>query len=73
MSYKMGTKVRLVKAWRVYSVGAVLEQGFAVDLETLVRGGIAVRVDEVETPGRPAKLAAKAAKKISEGAKRLFS
>lgn len=70
--YKLGTKIRLVKSWRSYSVGAVLEQGFEVDLEGLVRAGIAVRVDEVETPGRPARLAGKAARKIADGAKRMF-
>ena len=65
MSYKMGTKVRLVKAWRTYVVGAVLEQGVHVDLEQLVRGGIAVRVDEAEPGGRPAAFVRKAARKVA--------
>ena len=41
MSYPLGTKVRLIQPWRAYSVGAVLEQGFEVDLEELVRLGFA--------------------------------
>lgn len=72
MSFALGTKIRLTAPWRAYSEGAVLEQGFAVDLETLVRAGIAVRVDEAESPARPAKLGAKAARKIAEASKRLF-
>lgn len=73
MSFPLGTKVKLTKPWRTYSAGAVLEQGFAADLEHLVKMGLASRIDEAETPGRPAKLAAKAARKIAEGSKRLFS
>ena len=73
MSLPLGTKVRLTRPWRTYSKGTVLEQGFAADLEALVKAGLAVLATEVENPGRPAKLSAKAAKKISEGTKRLFS
>jgi hypothetical protein len=29
---KLGTKVKLLKPWRAYSAGTVLEQGFEVDL-----------------------------------------
>jgi hypothetical protein len=72
MSYPQGTKVRLVESWRAYSAGKVLEQGFYADMETLVKAGIAVRVDEIEEPSRPAKLAGKAAKKIADVAKGLF-
>lgn len=72
MSYPTGTKVRLVKPWRVYSAGAVLEQGFYADLEMLVQAGIAERIDEAAEPARPGKLAAKAAKKIADTTKNLF-
>lgn len=73
MSFPQGTKVKLVRPWRTYSAGAVLEQGFMADLEQLVRLGLAVKLEEAETPGRPGRLSAKAARKISEGTKRLFS
>jgi hypothetical protein len=66
MSYALGTKVRLVKPWRAYGAGFVMEQGFEVDLETLVRGGMAELV-EPAAPARPAKLAARAVKKIADG------
>lgn len=44
MSFPLGTKVRLVQSWRTYSAGAVLEQGYHVDLESLVRMGVAEEV-----------------------------
>lgn len=69
MSYPLGKKVRLTQAWRAYSKGAELEQGFHVDLETLVKAGFA---EEIETPARPAKMSRKAADKIVAGAKQLF-
>lgn len=72
MSYPLGTKVKLVQSWRSYSAGAVLEQGFYVDMESLVKSGIAVKLDEAEDPARPAKLGAKAAKKIADGIKGLL-
>lgn len=72
MSYALGTKVKLVQSWRSYSAGAVLEQGFYADMESLVRAGIAVRLDEAEDPARPAKLGARAAKKIADAASGLF-
>lgn len=72
MSYPQGTKVRLVESWRAYSAGTVLEQGFYADMETLVKAGIAVRVDEIEEPSRPAKLAGKAVRKIADATKNLF-
>lgn len=72
MSYLLGTKVKLTQSWRAYSAGDVLEQGYYADLESLVMAGMAVKLEEAEEPGRPAKLAAKAAKKIAEGTKRLF-
>lgn len=72
MSYDLGTKVRLTQPWRAYSAGDILEQGFEVDLEGLVRSGAAVKVDEAEAGGRPAKMARTAAKKIADGARGLF-
>lgn len=68
---KLGQKVRLIKPWRTYSKGSILEQGFEVDLGMLVQMGFAEPY-EAETPARPAKLARAAAKKIADGAKRLF-
>lgn len=70
MSYELGTKVKLVTAWRAYSAGAVLEQGFEADLEQLVRMGVAVRIDEAAA--RPAKLSTRAAKTIADGMKKLL-
>ena len=68
MSFNLGTKVRLLQPWRAYSAGAILEQGYAADLETLVKAGIA---EEVE-PDRPGKMTRKAAEKIAAGVKGLF-
>lgn len=72
MAYPLGTKVRLVQSWRSYSAGAVLEQGFYVDMESLVNAGLAVKLGEAEDPARPAKLGARAAKKIADGIKDLL-
>lgn len=72
MSYPLGTKVKLTQSWRAYSAGDVLEQGYYADMESLVKAGFAVKLEEVEDPGRPAKLVAKAAKKIADGVKRLL-
>lgn len=69
---KQGQKVKLTQAWRTYSKGAVLEQGYAVDLQQLVDAGIAVSVVESGAENRPAKLAGKAARKIADHAKSLF-
>lgn len=73
MPYPKGTKVRLTRPWRVYSPGFVLTQDVFVDLEMLVKRGLAVRVDapEVESPGRPALLTRKVADKIKGTARRL--
>lgn len=71
MSLPLGTKVKLLKPWRVYSTGTILEQGFYADLEELVKSGYAACV-EAETPARPAKLGARAAKKIADGVKKLI-
>ena len=73
MSYPLGTKVKLVQSWRAYSAGAVLEQGYYADMETLVNAGIAVKLEETESPARPGKLAVKAARKIADTAAGLFS
>lgn len=77
MSYKKGTKVRLLKPWKVYSPGSILTQDVFVDLEALVRRGLAELVGpvqtEIEAPGRPAVMARKAADKVKGAAKRLFA
>lgn len=66
MSFPQGTKVRLLKSWRVYSAGQILEQGFYADMEGLVKAGIAEKLgDEIE-PGRPGKFARKAADKLAK-------
>lgn len=68
---KLGTKVKLLQPWRTYSAGAVLEQGFEVDLGVLVQAGIA-ELAEAAAPARPAKIARQAAKKIADGMKRFL-
>lgn len=65
-------KVRLVQSWRTYSVGAVLTQGYAVDLGQLVAMGIAVECNDDGTDLRPVKMVKRAADKVVAGAKGLF-
>jgi hypothetical protein len=61
MSYELGTKVRLTQSWRVYPAGQELEQGFEVDLESLVRVGLAELLPEKKPAVRDkAKAAAQA-------------
>lgn len=67
-------KVRFKLAWQNYRVGDEITPN-GVLRDWLVGNGYAAIVgsaNEAETPSRPAKLAAKAAKKIAEGAKSLF-
>ena len=65
-------KVRFILAWQTYSVGEVIEPPATLRAWLLGNGYVELVRDEAETPGRPAKLAAKAARKVAEGTKRLF-
>lgn len=67
-----GKKVKFILAWQTYRVGDVIEPT-AMDRDWLLRNGYVVDLSEAETPGRPAKLARKAADKLAAGAKQLFS
>lgn len=68
-------QVRIVRAWKGYSVGALLTPNGTVRdyLVTQGYGEIVGVADGIETPERPGKMARAAAKKVSDGAKRLFS
>lgn len=63
-------KVKFKLAWQTYSVGDEITPNGTLR-DWLVGNGY-VDLVEAETPGRPAKLAHKAAKKIADGAKSLF-
>ena len=67
----MAHKVRFVLAWQTYRVGDVIEPT-AMDRDWLIANGYVKDVNEVETPGRPAKFSKKAAEKLTAGAKQLF-
>jgi len=66
-----GKKVKFVAPWQTYRVGDVIEPT-AMDRDWLLANGYVKDVNEIETPGRPAKMARSAAKKIADGAKQLF-
>lgn len=63
-------KVRIIRAWKNYRVGDELTPNGTVR-DYLVNQGYA-EIVEAETPSRPAKLAGKALKKVTDGAKRIF-
>lgn len=63
-------KVRFKLAWQNFRVGDTCTPNGTLR-DWLVGNGYA-EIVEAETPARPAKLAAKAAKKIAEGARGLF-
>lgn len=62
--------VRFKLAWQNYRVGDVITPN-GTHRDWLIAHGYVDPV-EVETPGRPAKFTAKAAKKLADGAKQLF-
>ena len=66
-----GKQVRFIVSWQTYRVGDVIDPPAALR-DWLVANGYVEDVREAESPGRPAKLTAKAAQKIAEGTKRLF-
>lgn len=61
---------RVKLAFLHHRVGDVLED-VPPDIANHYRGYLEL-ADEVESPSRPAKMSAKAAKVVAEGAKRLF-
>lgn len=63
--------VRIIVACAYGDVGRVFTPN-AMDRDFLLGNKYAVLVDEIETPGRPAKLAGKAAKTVKDAAARLF-
>lgn len=64
-------KVQFILAWQTYGVGDVIEPT-AMDRDWLLANGYVKDLDEAETPGRPAKLARKAAEKLAAAGKQLF-
>lgn len=67
-------QVRIIRAWKNYRVGETLVPNGTVR-DYLVNGGYAEIVGpaEAEAPSRPARMARSAAKKVADGAKRLFA
>lgn len=66
-----GKKVRFILAWQTYRVGDVIEPT-AMDRDWLLANGYVKDVNEVETPGRPAKFARKAADKLAQAGRDLL-
>lgn len=63
--------VRFKLAWQGFRVGDIITPN-GTTRDFLVGNGYADIVEEAETPARPGKLAAKAAKKIAEASKSMF-